>query len=143
MYIVTGSTPGGVKPRTAQWRPRGDKDVCAPVSAQLTAEGSARQSTSPSHSGSMQAAVLLCLLAACAVVAQDCTTPGLQCVDDTACCGGCCQGGMCTSTYQNCEYQEDLCLDHACPPGFQCRTYRAADCEGCALQATCSPFQDG
>ncbi|KAJ8891661.1 hypothetical protein PR048_004189 [Dryococelus australis] len=44
--------------------------------------------------------------------------------------------------YQNCEEKEDLCLENYCPPGFQCDTFQAEDCEGCASQPVCKPFKD-
>ncbi|VEN56355.1 unnamed protein product [Callosobruchus maculatus] len=78
------------------------------------------------------------------VFGQMCREYSETCNDDDSCCGGCCLGGVCMATYQDCRVKQDLCLDAYCPPDEECYVYIPEGCLGCGpIRACRSAFTSG
>ncbi|CAH1996544.1 unnamed protein product [Acanthoscelides obtectus] len=92
----------------------------------------------------LQCATLTLLCFSSSVCGQMCREYGETCSDDDSCCGGCCLGGICMATYQDCRIKEDLCLEKYCPPSQECYVFIPEGCLGCGPVAMCrSVFTSG
>ncbi|KAG5869785.1 hypothetical protein JTB14_022630 [Gonioctena quinquepunctata] len=79
------------------------------------------------------------------IVSQSCREYSQSCIDDQACCGGCCIQGICEDIYVDCRLGGHPCSRVLCPPEEECYIYKPKDCQGCgySTQLRHSPLVAG